>query len=643
MTGRSVRAFGIAFAGYLALSVVLWWHVWSSHPTTVTTCGCDDPSLFIWFLEWPAYALAHGHNPFFSTSIFPPVGINLLSNTSVLAIGIPLAPVTWLFGPVATLNVASTLGPALTALAMFWLLRRWVQWTPAAFVGGLVFGFSPFVFENLAVDHLMTSVLVLVPLMVGCLDELLVRQRRRPLVSGTALGLLVVGQFFLSTEILSMVVICGVGAVVVLVAYGLAGHRQALVERIRRAVGGLGVAAAVALVLLGYPLWFALEGRAHLSGLVWPSLVPGAGGIDLSNLWHLRFQSASAVHLFAGYQGPALPQGEYLGLGLLVVVVVGLTVWRRDTRLWFFAVLGAMAVWLSLGVQNHYWVPWRVLARIPVIQNVTVNRFMAITTLCAAVMVGIVVDRTRASVVAWVGSRVAGSGAHHRAGTTASWVAAVAWGTALGVGAVAVVPIATAVAGNVPFTTETLVSPAWFTDVAPHLPSDAVVLTDPPAVAGASAMSWQAVDALQFTLATGTGPESIPQRAGPERRGLGVITSDALVLSPPEPATSGNVAAVRQALSGWNVSIVVVPDPTVLVPYYDRTARTAMALALFTAALGRPPQFRHDAWVWDDVRSPGRRLPVPAAAMARCATAPLLRDGSRQVVPDCVLAAARRA
>ena len=168
---RSVLGLALAFAAYLAVALVMWWHVWSTHPTTVTTCGCGDTSLFLWFLEWPAYALAHGHDPFYSTALFHPAGIDLLSNTSVLAIGIVLAPVTWLFGPVATMNVASTIGPALSALAMFWLLRRWVRWTPAAFVGGLVFGFSSFVFVNLAGGHLMTGVLVLVPLIVGCLDD----------------------------------------------------------------------------------------------------------------------------------------------------------------------------------------------------------------------------------------------------------------------------------------------------------------------------------------------------------------------------------------------------------------------------------------------------------------------------------------
>src|SRR5580692_8042064 len=228
---RSVRSLALAFVGYLAVALVLWWNVWSSHPTTVTTCGCGDASLFLWFLEWPAYAMAHGHDPFYSTALFHPAGIDLLSNTSVLAIGTVLAPVTWLFGPVATLNVASTLGPALSALAMFWLLRRWVRWTPAALVGGLVFGFSPFVVVNLAGAHLMTGVLTLVPLMVACLDELLVRQRRSAAKVGALLGLLLSAQFFLGTEVLTIVVLFIAAGLVLLVAYAALGHRDELAAR----------------------------------------------------------------------------------------------------------------------------------------------------------------------------------------------------------------------------------------------------------------------------------------------------------------------------------------------------------------------------------------------------------------------------
>ena len=234
----------------------------------MTTCGCDDPSLFVWFLEWPAYALAHGHNPFYSTALFHPAGINLLSNTGVLALGLPLAPVTWLFGPVATLNVASTLGPALSALAMFWLLRRWVRWAPAAFVGGLVFGFGPFAVTNLAVAHLKTEVLVLVPLIVGCLDELLVRQRE---TSGARRGRPRAPRgraVLLSTEMLVIVVIC-------------ARRRRRPGRRLRhrrvrpaRCSPPCGTPlspawpwpSAVSGVLLAYPVWFALRVRPTCPG-----------------------------------------------------------------------------------------------------------------------------------------------------------------------------------------------------------------------------------------------------------------------------------------------------------------------------------------------------------------------------------------
>ena len=117
------RALVVAGGAYLVLAVLLWGHVWTGHPTSTTTCGCGDSSLFTWFIEWPAYAIRHGLSPFSSTAVGFPGGVNLPANTSVLAIGVALAPVTWLFGPIASMNVALTLAPALSASAMFVLLR----------------------------------------------------------------------------------------------------------------------------------------------------------------------------------------------------------------------------------------------------------------------------------------------------------------------------------------------------------------------------------------------------------------------------------------------------------------------------------------------------------------------------------------
>ena len=47
-------------------AVVLWWHVWSGHPSSTLTCACGDPAQEVWFMAWPAWAIAHLHNLFFS-------------------------------------------------------------------------------------------------------------------------------------------------------------------------------------------------------------------------------------------------------------------------------------------------------------------------------------------------------------------------------------------------------------------------------------------------------------------------------------------------------------------------------------------------------------------------------------------------
>jgi hypothetical protein len=630
--------FGIAFAIYLLVSIGLWWQVWSTHPTGVATCGCDDPAFVLWFLAWPAYALSHGHSLFYSTLLFHPTGVNTLSNVSALAIGVPLVPVTLLFGPVATLNVALTLAPALSALAMFWLLRRWVSWTPAAFVGGLVYGFSPFMLTAEAIAHVMTAFLALLPLIVACLDELLVRQRRRPTLVGAALGLLVTVEFFVSSEMVVILAVCGVVGLVMLGVYATVRDRGDLIGRLPHAARGLGMGAVVALVLLAYPLWFTVAGPAHLSGLVWPTLTPGGVGISPNGLWQLTFQNRGLVQLLSGYSGPALPLPEYLGIGMLVVLAGGLVAWRRDRRLWLFGGLGVISVLLSLGVGTGSWVPWQVLARIPLVQNALPARFIAVTTLCVAVMLAIVVDRARGSVAALL-RHTAGSRWGSRGPALTGVLASLA---ALGVAAVGAVPLGTAAVGRVPLTAQAIRLPHWFADVAPHLPPGQVVLAYPPPFAGGVPMLWQAVDSMHFALAGGAGPQALPARAGKERPGVEVLTAASLSLPGPPPGTAATVDAVREVIAGWRVTMVVVPDPLRL-PDYEQGRATGWALGMFTAATGRRPEFRDDAWVWSGLQSPGPPLPVSAQSFASCTTDQLWRSASPQAVPDCVIAASGEA
>ena len=612
------RVLLLAAAGYLLLSLFVWWDVWSGHPTSTTTCGCGDSALFLWFLEWPAHALTHGLDPFYSNAMSYPGGVNLLDNTSELAIGVVLAPVTWAFGPVATLNVALTLAPALSALTMFVLLRRWVTWSPAAFVGGLLYGFSPFVVVSLTDAHLMIGMAPVPPLVVLCLDELLFRQRRRPVVVGVVLGLLVAVQFFVGTELLVIMAISAAIGVLLILAYG-ARRPEVIRQRARYALTGLAAGGATAGLLLAYPVWFVLAGPAHTSGPVWPDLYLGYEGTLLKAFVVPSGVSASFTRFalrVGGYQGPTL-SGQYVGWGVVAVVVGGTAAWRRDRRLWLFGAMAAISVVLTLGARPHLWLPWSALAGLPQLQNVIPSRFLAVTYLAVGVMVGLIVDHAYVAVRGR--RRDARVRAHaHRSGAEVParrrWMAAVA---ASAVAAVAVVPIAAYLAGSTPVTTQPVVLPTWFRTVAPHLEGRQVLLVYPlPNQTIESAMAWQAVDRMSFVMVGGGGPGAVSERAGKERKGLAVIGTSSFAFSR-QVFASGDVDAVRDALDGWGVTMVVIPDEPGLAAY-DRVTSVPYAVALMTAATGQAPVRQASAWVWSGVDRAGPPVHPAAEAFSRC-------------------------
>ena len=628
--------YAAAFALYLLCGIVVFLGVWTTHPSSVTTCGCGDTSLILWFIEWPAYALAHGLNPLYSTALFHPHGVNLLANTSSLAIGIPLAPVTWLFGPVASLNVAMTVSPALSAISMFWLLRRWQVWIPAALLGGLVFGFSPFVIVNLAGSHLMLGALCLLPLLVACFDELLIRQRHGAVAVGAALGAIVAVQYFVGTEILAIAALMGTLGLVLIVIYAALFERARLVENAEHAAIGLGTGGVVALVLLAYPVWFTLKGPAHLSGLIWPTIPTAYDGIVLHNLWQGTYETQLRTEMLhtGGYLGPALAQPEFLGLGLLLVLGLGV-LWRwRDRRLWLFGSLGAVSVLLSLGLKS-LWTPWRLFAELPLIENIIPARFAAITSLCAAILLALILDALWTASLPGLAERPA---RHASPASSAGRAAPIRAALVLLVAAVAVVPIGRALRSNVPLATRAVSVPTWFATVAPHLPPGQVILTFPsPLAIEQSAEDWAAVDKMSFALVGGSGPEAIPERAGSEARGQAVVVSSSFSLSGPPAPSNANIQALRSALAGWGVTLVVQVDPAT-VPLYERSTNPAATLALMTLAIGRAPVYRDGAWVFTHVSHLSPALAITQDQFDACTSPSEASNANKLSVPTCVLA-----
>jgi hypothetical protein len=217
-TARLLSAAGAAFIAYTALTFALFANAWTS-PTSRGIGVDGDPDSTIWSIEWTAYALIHHLNPFITNYIFYPSGTNILwaNADAPVALAWAATPITLAFGPIVAYNLLQTLALSLSAWAGFLAIRRYVTLAPAALVGGLVYGFGPYIMAQ-AYGHMALTFGVVPPLLLILIDRLVVRRDLSPLVAGELAGLLVAFQLLVSEELVvteAIVVVLGLGALAV--------------------------------------------------------------------------------------------------------------------------------------------------------------------------------------------------------------------------------------------------------------------------------------------------------------------------------------------------------------------------------------------------------------------------------------------
>ncbi len=614
--GRLARFVGghlLAIALFAIPSVVLWWHVWSGHPSATLTCGCGDPAQQVWFTAWPAWAVAHLHNPFFSGAVNVPDGANLLSNTSGTLVGLVLAPVTWLTGPVFSTNVALTLAPALSAWGCWVAVRRVVTVKVAAIPAALMFGYSAAVLNYLMFGHVSVTVLAVPPLFFSALHEIVIRQEHSVRRDALTLAALVVVQFLISPEVLVMCLLLGT---IGLVAAAIVGWNR-IRQRYVHALLALGIAAGISVVVLAYPAWYGLHGPQSVSGVLF-ALAPLVG-VPLSGFLSPGHYSAAANQFerFGGYLGRNGPTSDYVGAGAAVLFLGSAVIARRRLLTWMLVFMTVVTIWLALGdyvisaphalagTLSHLPMPWRTLSKFPVFKEILADQFSPFIMLFPAVLVGIGLD---AAVTRLRRSDLG-------AGWSATQVRVVSATGALLVVLVAMAPVWATF--DTPFTVLNVQQPKYMAQVAPNLPNGTVLLTVPFAVTGsARPMLWQAVDDMHFRLAGAAlktpnahgGPVDIGV-PGSARRMLSDLTFAGKI---PPSGTAVQAATMRRALRMWHVDEVVVAGKSVD-PVY--------ASGFLTSVLGRAPAFVKGAWVWK--LPPGSFSTPPAIAplLAACATA----------------------
>ncbi|RLP98286.1 hypothetical protein EAD96_28820 [Micromonospora sp. BL1] len=258
---RPARADVLAIGAYVLLGVLVCLNYWGDVEHRVSSHLPTDHSWFEWLFAHGAYSVQHLENPLFTTRQNAPDGVNMMANTSLLGVTLPLAPLTLLLGP--QVMYALYLGAALSATAAtsYWVLsRHLVRSRGAAFVGGAFLGFAPGIVHHANGQPNFVSNFLL-PLIVARVLRLGEPGRWRR--NGLALGLLVAYQIFINEE---MLLLTALACLVVVVAFVVQRPRAAR-ERAGSFVAALGLGGGLALLLTAYPIWFQFNGPQSYRGL----------------------------------------------------------------------------------------------------------------------------------------------------------------------------------------------------------------------------------------------------------------------------------------------------------------------------------------------------------------------------------------
>jgi hypothetical protein len=463
------------------------------------------------------------------------------------------------------------------------VLRPW-----AAALGGLLFGFSPYMLGQ-SLGHPHVGVVFICPLMLIAFEEVVLRQTRSPWRLGAMVGALAAAQLLISEELLLTQVLLAAMALAILI-----GLRP---DQVRMRAGYvlkvLGVAAGILTAVAVWPLWMQFFGPQAVHGTLAASnvFVTDVAGLMLpTSLQAIAPAALTAVtDRFSGSQYEA---GTFIGLPLLALLLAAVVRWWRAPVVQIASMLALLAGALSLGVTFHlggvttgvpagvlaivflaltrtrvgrltpviFGVIWAALAIVPLLHNVVPSRLMLYVFLFAGLLLSVLLDR---------------------------WDFASRRQT-IAAGSVAVIALLTLLP-RIPFATSPANVPAFFaTGAVSTLPAGSVALVVPYAHEFESrAMLWQLSADLRFKL-----PEGYANRPGPALDPAPTILGhDLMAMQQGAPAPEVSAAYRAAALSelrGLQVQTVMLGP----------MAGEDRMLEFFTALMGTPPTQDGGVYLW---------------------------------------------
>lgn len=310
-----------------------------------------DQSQYVWSLWWVAHQIVHVGDPWYTTHLAAPVGVQMGLDTLMPLLGVLMTPVTLIFGAGAAYNLLIILAPGLAGYAMYRAARLWLPGLVGPVAAGLFFGTSGMLASQdwLHLHTLMGCVFL--PLTL----EVTVRLRRRPSIGrGVLLGLVLGASVLVDQEFAALSVLI---ALCLLIPWLL---RLPTAKN----VGVIGAGALTALVIAS-PQFYAIAKTLGKGGTKSP---PNAQYIKYAAEFPSLFAPSPRLAdygmswLADGYRQHVT--GEMIatfGAVLTIMAVFGLIVaWRRPTAralavLWLGS--SVLALGPTLYIAGHEFVP----------------------------------------------------------------------------------------------------------------------------------------------------------------------------------------------------------------------------------------------------------------------------------------------
>ncbi|MFD0585663.1 glycosyltransferase family protein [Dactylosporangium darangshiense] len=496
------------------------------------------------FLAHAAYFVTHGGNPFHIGQLNAPFGVNAMANTSMLALSLPMSPITLLFGAKVSFDVLIVIGLAGTAAAWYWVLSRHVVSSrTAAWIGGLVGGFAPTVTSH-ATYHPNLVAQFLVPLLAWRSFKLL--EQGRAVRNGLLLAALVVAQAFINEEMLFLAAL-GIGLLMLLCAV----QRR---DRVRSAIGplaaGLGVTTGASLVALAYPLYYQFAGPGSYNG--GESYMTGFR-MDVTGL--TSYGSNSVAERLRRFGTSSLPFGAeehgFFGWSL-TLLLVALIVWQwQDLLVRCLAITGGVFAALAWGNPLQFKGrdtgipgPFALLEHLPLFDTLLPTRLGEVSNWAAAPLLALGVQRL---------VKLQGVPARTRRILM------------LGLLGAALVP-----AAPMPVKVETrpavpafVTSGAWRDYVGP---GQSVLVVPLPQWDFETGLYWSAETGARMPISHGyflgpaDGVDGHHAFVGPVPRPTDKLFATAMYQDKVPPVTDADRAQARADVQYWKVSLILVPD-----------------------------------------------------------------------------------